>query len=205
MSSRTDTPADLISLLRDEREAEDFKIDGADLSGEDFHGCIIRSSVITSSDFHDVSFWGGAFSDVVFDGCDLSAADLSGCFLSSVTFRSSKLTGIRLPGCRIRKLFIIDSVCRYASFERSSITDSVFSGSVFESASFSEVRATSSRIVSSDLPKVSCRGTTLSGFDLADSIIEGIYLSDDLSELRGASLSFDQALSVIRDRGVLLR
>ena len=57
-------------------------------------------------------------------------------------------------------------------------------------------------ITASKLQRTSFRHTPLSSVSLASSDIEGIILSEDLSELRGARLDIAQALSVIRVLGV---
>lgn len=204
MSSRTGIPADFLEALSSDMEAEGFEIAGASFREESFDGCIIRSSVIRSSDMSGVSFRGGAFTDVIFDGVDLSGADLSECLLSNVSFISSKLTGIHLSRCRIKKLIIEGCVCRYSSFDESAMADSRFSSSDFSSSSFSNMKISSSSILQSELSFSSFIRTGLASLDLSDSIIDGIALSEDLSEIRGAKLSFDQAITLIRGKGAVI-
>lgn len=47
--------------------------------------------------------------------------------------------------------------------------------------------------------------TPLIGIDLSTSEIKGVTLSKELSELRGATLSADQALTLIRQAGIGIR
>ena len=47
--------------------------------------------------------------------------------------------------------------------------------------------------------------TPLIGIDLSTSEIKGVTLSKELSELRGATLSADQALALIRQAGIGIR
>lgn len=205
MSSRTGIPAEILSALSSDMEAEGFELENASFDSRDFSGCIIRSSVILSSDMHGVSFSGGAFTDVVFDGVDLSGADFSGCLLSNVSFISSKLTGMHLSGCRIRKIRMENCICRYSSFDESSMIDSLIISSDFTSSSFSGMKISSSAIGKSDLSSVSFMGTNLAGLSLADSTIDGIALSEDLSEIHGAKLDIDQAVALIRAKGAEIR
>ena len=145
-----------------------------------------------------------AKTDVIFDGVDLSGADFSECLLSNVSFKSSKLTGIHLSRCRIKKLIIEGCVCRYSSFDESAMADSRFSSSDFSSSSFSNMKISSSSILQSELSFSSFIRTGLASLDLSDSIIDGIALSEDLSEIRGAKLSFDQAITLIRGKGAVI-
>lgn len=205
MSSRTGIPAELLSAFSSDMEAEGFKLENASFGSGNFTGCILRSSAIRSSDMSAVSFRGGAFTDVVFDGVDLSGADFSECLLSNVSFISSKLTGIHLSGCRIRRVRMENCICRYSSFDESSMMDSLFISSDFTSSSFSGMKVLASAIEKSVLSSVSFIRTSLIGLSLADSSIDGIALSEDLSEIHGAKLDINQAVALIRGKGADIR
>ena len=103
-----------------------------------------------------------------------------------------------------RNLVIEDCVGLYATFDSSFLKNVSISNSDFSESSFSECRTEGLSIVSSSLVRTSFRGTPLLSVGLDSSDMEGIILSENLKELRGARLDVAQAISIVRTAGAVI-
>ena len=188
-------------MLEEEGEAYDLSLSGLSFSSEDFSGSIITDSLFSSCSFSSSSFRDASLSSVTFDSCDLSSADFSLCSIHRVAFRDCRLTGASFARSRIRELAIAGTSAIYVTFDESSIKKLRITSSDLSDSSFSECRADDAVIRDTLLCRTSFRGTMLSLFVLSGSDIEGIILSENIRELRGACLDVAQGLAVARTLG----
>jgi len=75
----------------------------------------------------------------------------------------------------------------------------------FREASLSEISLRQSRFRECDLSRAEVFRTRLNGMDLRDCILEGLALSETLSELRGATIDEMQAASLVRRLGITVK
>jgi uncharacterized protein YjbI with pentapeptide repeats len=120
---------------------------------------------------------------------------------------------------------IDDCKCNGAAFPDSTFKGTAITNASFVYANLSESLLDGCEIVSTDLSKSflsrltlrrtklrDCKltnaelfRTSLKGMDLSDCEISGITLSDDLSELKGATVSYAQGIDLITMLGVKVK
>ena len=102
----------------------------------------------------------------------------------------------------MKEVQIHNSTFLYAIFDDSLMKNSGIYESKMNESSFCSVSCKDVSIHSTELSGTSFRETMLSSISLKMSEIGGIYISDDLGELRGTKLDVAQALDAVKLLGV---
>ena len=194
----------LSEALEADLDPDGIEDNGSIYAGHDLSGLVVRHAVFRSVSFSGAVLADTAFSDTVFDSCDFSNVDLSSCHLTDVVFSHSRLTGALFRSSRLKKVCMKDCTVLYSSFDSSLFRSFSAASCDFSGSSFSSLQHRDSSLVSSVLCHVSFRGTPLAGLSLLQSQLDGIILSEDLRELRGASVDPAQAMDIMRTLGAVI-
>lgn len=163
--------------------------EGRDLSFYEFHATELERCSLVRANLSKASFY-----DCILTSCDLSNAILSEAFLSRTRLVGCKLEGAQLNGAILRSASLVDCQCRYLNLGEAKLEGSTLRRCDLHEAFLSQVQLRrKSRLDECDLTKADLFRTTLSGIDLSSCNVEGIGLSADRSELRGAIVSIEQA------------
>lgn len=187
----------------EEKDIKGLRITGAALNGNfsriGFTKVIFDHCRLTGSDFSNCDFI-----DVSFESCDLSGCRFREGFFQRVSFHQVKAVGTGFGEAVFKNLTIKESNLSYASFAKSKFERANISAEL-QDASFAECRLKSFEFENSDLTRADFFKTSLKGLDLRSCRIDGIVLSDSLSELRGAVVDIYQAAALALKLGIEIK
>lgn len=187
----------------EEKDIKGLRITGAALNGNfsriGFTKVIFDHCRLSGSDFSNCDFI-----DVSFESCDLSGCRFREGFFQRVSFHQVKAVGTGFGEAVFKNLTIKESNLSYASFAKSKFERANISAEL-QDASFAECRLKSFEFENSDLTRADFFKTSLKGLDLRSCRIDGIVLSDSLSELRGAVVDMYQAAALALKLGIEIK
>lgn len=204
-----ETPEEWTALLEECRQTES---DVADVH--------VRQLVLEGQDYSGLNF-----NRVWFENCRLAGLHLSRCGLREVWWQECDLSGgeIRrshIRGCQFEKgkgvgLLFGDSFLRQTRFtgwngryaqwsscelEQIDWVDSACRESLFSNCPWKDVRFSGTGLQQAQFVK-----TYLKGIDLTTCDLEGLSVSDRLTELQGAVVTFYQAAELAQLLGIVIR
>ena len=159
------------------REIEDSSFIECRMPYGHLPSCILRRLEFRNTDLSNTGMDASHQVDVLYDSC----------LLTGTSFLKSTLKKVTFSGCR----------GLYTVFSNIKADELLFKDSVFEDSDFSHI--TGKKIVFENCTLKSCNfvGTELKSLKLEDTVFDGIYISEDAREARGAVLSLDNALAVL--------
>ena len=117
-------------------------------------------------------------------------------------FDGCKAEGANFAAARLHETALVSASFRYANFT-GGVWERVRAQECrFTQAALSSLRLSRSAFSACDLSGADLFKTPLAGLDLSTCELAGLALSDDCSELRGASVSALQAPEIVRLLGV---
>lgn len=184
-----------------------------------------ENAAFLSCDFSQVSRRRREFFAVKFIGCKFTQADLYRADFCNVEFRECDLSGASLGEARFDRVHFCGCKGLGTSFAEGFFSDICMEQCNFSYANFSESKFRSVLFSESDLSEGAlsdCKGkqlffrrvklwktdlsnTLLKGVDLSDCAAEGMILSQDLHELRGATVSQVHAAYFLRTLGIYVK
>lgn len=165
-------------------EAEDVRFIRCCFSGCNFEKACFYRSRFENCDFSSCIFRDSYWKECIVNdgrgnGANFDHASLHAVEMTGVPMRYANFAGALLDGCRLQKCDLSD-----AGFADVKLRKTVFSQINFQQADFF--------------------GTMLKGMDLSDSQIDGIQLSENARELKGARVNAEQALTFARRLGIII-
>lgn len=168
----------------------------------DFSYKELSSREIEDSSFLECRMQYGNLSSSILRRIELRNTDLTNTSMESshqvdVLYDSCLLTGTSFLKSTLKKVSFFRCRGLYSVFSNVKADELVFEDSVFEDSDFSHLSG--KKIVFRNCTLKSCNfvGTGLKSLKLEGTAFEGIYISDDAREARGAKLSLDNALAVL--------
>lgn len=154
--------------------------------------------------FDACNFAGAVFFDTVFENCDISNCDFSGSYWKGADILTCKAQGSKFCNATWKNSNIKDSKFDYANFtqafwENAVIEDTSFVSAFISEAKFKKLVLERNKFDSTDFFK-----TSLKGIDFTTCELQGILMSEDLREIKGAKLNLFQAAEIARLIGVVI-
>ena len=141
--------------------------------------------------------------DVRLDACDLAEAEWEKPLLSRVELLGCRMVGWRASEGSLRNVLIKGSNAIGAQFWSTSFKQVRFESCVLRDADFQRADLTGVVFDKCDLSNAKLSDAKLAGADLRGSKIEGIRLG--LKEIQGAIVDMDQAITIARLLGVVVK
>lgn len=157
-----------------------------------FHGCL----------FEGVDFTGCTFRDVRFTGCRFIRCTLDRTWLNRVDFADCSAPGLSLLQARLASVSMTSSDLSYANLSETSIDRLRADRTRFTEAALQRARLKRVEFDGCDLTRLDVFGTPLSGIDVSSCDFAVPVLSADFRELRGCTVSPEQALALAELLGV---
>ncbi len=184
--------------MQDDSCIEDMIFENEDITETDISSIEFENVRFVKCDLKKCNFSRSRFYHADFINCNLSLSDFSKTFWKKVTIIESNVVGGKFVESLIKETNIRNSIFDYSNFFNASLDNCLFNESKFAESSFTE-----SKLKKVHLKKVVFTGadffkTSLRGIDLSDCIIDGIKISADLFELKGAKINPEQAMELIR-------
>ena len=159
--------------------------------------------------FRVCRFAGTDFSHSFFDRVRWERCDLSGCRFSECSFRETAFLDCRGDGCSFPQSVFSRVQVEEGSWHCANFTKAVWKTGSFRSCRLNQGILAQMRHRNLTFQKVDLTGvdffqTSLAGVDLSTCEIQGLTLSQDHRELRGAVLALEQAGDVAALLGIQL-
>lgn len=171
-----------------------------DLFGLSMSGCLLEGCKLTQCDFGKADFV-----DVVFQNCDLSGSDFSESSLVRCRFIDCKGVGLRARSARLRHVELEGCNFSYGIFDENDWQNVAVQGCSLEHGAFAGCKLKLVTTRASKWSGINFFQTALKGMDFTTCELEGISISDELWELKGAAVTRDQAGDLARLMGVLIQ
>ncbi|MDR2897868.1 MAG: pentapeptide repeat-containing protein [Spirochaetaceae bacterium] len=183
--------------MDDDSHIENMTFENEDLTEYDISCMEFEKVRFVKCDFKKCTFSRSRFYDAEFINCNISLSDFSKTFWKKVTIHESSAVGIKCVEGIIKEAKITKSILDYANFSNASLENCLFDDCKFTESYFAETK-----IKKLQLKKILFTGTdffktSLKGLDLSDCLIDGIKISADFFELRGAKINAQQAVDLI--------
>lgn len=199
-------PDELIDMARAQEEPlSNWRFSGMSLAGESlrdmrFERCEFSGCRLTGCDLS-----GATFLDVSFKNCDLSGVRADSVYFCRCSWQGVKAMGAVLTDCRLVHMVLTDCNLRSVNLTGASIEQAHFAGTDFTESYFSECRHKYLTVDKDVFVKTSFFKTSLSGLDFTTSRFEGVTVSAEGGELKGAVVSVEQAADLAKVLGVIVR
>lgn len=190
---------------REDMPVEQCCIRGLAAENEDFYKINLEGVVFENCTFLHCNFEKASFIDVRFKTCDFSNSSLDDCYFNRCEFLSVKGVGADFH----------ESLLREVRMEECGFSFANFSGTRWESAALCTCDMQESYLADCVFKKMGWKGlnlkraslfhTPLKGMDLRGNEIEGIILSEEKGELRGAVTDLYQAAELARLLGIVIK
>lgn len=216
MSRVADDMDNLFSEAEDEEEpldallmAEDPEIADRAFTQDELTGSFGHAEFERCT-FRHVSFADTRWVRASFDGCTFASCDFTGAhmatgFLRDCRFTDCRFTGADFHGSYLERISFASCLLGYANLSESKLQQVRFSGCQLQEASLDHLKAKGLRFEDTDLTRAELFGTSLKGCDLSTCTIDGIRISDGFAELKGTSISLEQAPAVLSVLGVRVK
>lgn len=166
--------------------------------------------IISGVSFINCRFWNchlerSEFTDVIFQSCDFSGCIFDDSNFNRVEFFSCKGIGARFTGNRMLNVTIKDCNWDYVNLDNSILKQLLFENVELNSSNLSQCRCKDILWKHVQLTNTSFFKTSLRGMDFTESDINGVVLSDNNEELKGAIVDFYQAAELAKRLGIIIR
>lgn len=173
----------------------DLRADGTLFQDVEFRGCAFDHLDLSNCTFRDVSF----------RGCRLDACDMGRCWLDHCDFVACAAPGLGMAKSRVTDASLEDCQLSYLDLGEATLARVRLSSCSLREAGLHHVRLSRVELEGCDLSRASVFHTPLAGMDLSTCRLDGIALTSDLRDLRGAILSSSQAEVVLGLLGIQVR
>lgn len=205
-------PEALGSHMGEEGLLDLFAEGEAVVSNTAFSGLELAYEDAREATFETVSFRGCVFDGVDFTGCTLRDVRFSGCrfvrcamdrtWLDHVDFRDCSAPGLSLMKARLASVALLESDLSYANLSETSIDRLRVCGSRLVEAALQRSRVKHAAFDGSDLTRLDVFGTPLAGIDVSTCTFAAPVVSGNFHELRGLTVSPEQAIALADLLGV---
>lgn len=195
--------------LYDSMGREDDMIDlhfrGQNLEDEAFYNLYFENVLFDHCTFSKVVLERCSFRNVVFDTCAFPNCDFSHSWFSQCEFKSSQLVGSNFGECKFIDFSIEKSALRYANitsaqFDKCAIVDCDLSDTFFAGCKLKSFETRESQYFRTEFFH-----TSLTDVDFSTCDLEGICVSENAEELKGAIVNVLQAIELSRLLGLTIK
>lgn len=169
-------------------------LDGLSFHGVVLEGCRFISCSLEKADFIDVRFHNCDFSNCAFHESYFSRCDIQGCKGVGADFGNGKWQNVTVADCNFR----------YAGFDRTSMHTVQITDSSLYGANMAGCTLKNLMLQQVDCSSVSFFQTPLKGLDFTTCHLDGIVVSGDFRELRGAIVNPYQAAELAKLMGLVI-
>jgi uncharacterized protein YjbI with pentapeptide repeats len=186
------------TAMEDDSSIENMIFENEELDEADFSSIEFEKVKFINCSFKKCNFSRSRFYHTEFINCNLSLSDFSKTFWKKVMISESNVVGGRFLESLMKETKIIKSILDYANFYHAVIDNCIIENCKCIESSFAETKLKKLTLKEIIFTGTDFFKTSLRGIDLSHCIIDGIKISADLFELKGATLSAEQAIELIR-------
>lgn len=176
------------------RHAAETDFAELEVSGGRFSNCQFFSCDFTGALFVDIAFKGCDFSNSIFDSAAFTRCTFNDCKFAGASFAEALWEQVAAEGCTFA----------YGAFNRCLWKIVRARTCDFSSADMSEMELHSISLADDRFVGTSFFRTKLVGLDFTSCQLEGIAISDAMTEVYGAKLGLYQAAALARRLGIII-
>lgn len=180
-----------------------MQFSGQNLQKVDLRGCDVDQCRFSNYRFIQCRMENFRFGDVVFESCDLSNLQLPDCSFHRVAFRNCKLSGAVFSSSMFRDTAFQHVVAPYTNFLGSNWKNCLWRSCDFTEAFFAESIFASLVLEESRLIRADFSRSKLGCVDYRSCDIRGIHW--ELSQLKGSTVSYEQAVELVEAAGIIVQ
>lgn len=177
---------------------------GLELAYEDAREATFETVAFRSCVFDGVDFTGCTLRDVRFSGCRFVRCSMDRAWLDHVDFRDCSAPGLSLVKARLASVAVLDCDLSYANLSEASIDRLRVVGGRLVEAALQRSRVKRLELDGCDLSRLDVFGTPLAGVDVSTCAFAAPVVSGGFRELRGLTVSPDQAVALAGLLGVIV-
>lgn len=152
--------------------------------------------------FKNCDFYRASFVNVLMENCSFANCRFEGSYWAEVFADDCKLTGCDFTEAVFKKIMWQDVSIQYANFDSAVFRDVFFHKTKVINSELTNCKLQGIKLVEADLSGTNCFKSYFAKTDLTDTLIDGIILSRDFDELKGATISPQQAGGLIKLLGI---
>ena len=205
MERKEEGLAYLEECCRQDVQIEECVLKGVSVSGADFYKLSLKSVLLENCTFLNCNFEKSSFVDVKLLSCDFSNSSLADSYFNRCGFQSVKGVGADFHESLFRDVQMEDCAFSFANLSgsrmetvcmvRCDLQDGYLEECVLKKAVFRGVK----------LGRANLFHTSLRGMDLRGNEIDGLIVSEEKGELKGAVTDLYQAASLARLLGIIIK
>lgn len=195
----------IFEAKKSEERLNGLLFQGVSIEAEDLAHLTVSGDRFMNCRFWNCSFERAEFTDVIFQACDFSGCSFRGGYFNRVIFDSCKAAGTKFTESRMQQIAIRGCNMNYANFDNSVLKKFDIENTELNSSNISQCRCKEFVWKNTGLVNASFFKTPLWGMDFTDCAINGLVLSDDSSELRGAVVDLYQAAELAKRLGITIK
>ena len=189
----------------DECDIEQVKFCGEHIEEEDFSGLNFDTVVFENCTLIGCRLKKADFKNILFKNCQLPGCSFAGSWMSRMQFYNCQLVGTDFSQCSINNTCFTDCAMAMANFtetklEQCSITGCDMTESFFASCKLKKLQLDRNQCMGTEFFK-----TKLKDVDFTTCILEGIKVSTENGELKGAKVNLFQAAELARMLGIVIK
>lgn len=169
---------------------------------EELEDLTCAQTVFEQCNFAGCSLKQCSFTDVIFRLCDFSNCDMTGGYFCRCELYDCKGSGAKFNESGLNQVAFVGGAFRYASFDRCRLDHVTLSHCDWSEAYVTGCFLRNFEPTESDLIRTTFFQTPLRNVNLSESRIDGIILSNEYRELRGAIVNAHQAAMLAQLLGV---
>lgn len=166
---------------------------------------VVSGTKFVNCRFWECSFEKAEFVDVVFQSCDFSGCNMENAYFNRVEFVTCKGVGTKFAGSILKHTFINECNFNYANFDAARIENMKVQNTEMNGSNVTQCKCKAVGWHKAGLANASFFKTSMRGMDFRDSVIDGIVLSDDCRELKGAIVDLYQAAELAKRMGLVVK
>lgn len=195
----------LAALKTPDARVENTSVSSLELEGVSADGTAFENVVFRGCAFDRVNLSGCTFTDVVFSDCRFVGCDMGRSWLNRCDFRSCSAPGLTFLKGRLAGVSMTDSQMGYCDLSEATVDRLVACETSLVEANVYGTRLRRVTLERCDLTRTTVFRSSLAGIDLSTCEIAGIRVSSDFHELRGATVSVEQAAQLVGLLGVKVK
>lgn len=195
-----------LSILCDpnRRTLEAVEFCGLHAAEMSFDELEVSSGRFSNCQFLSCDFTGALFVDIAFAGCDFSNSIFDSAAFTRCTFNDCKFAGASFTEALWGQVAAKDCTFAYSAFNRCLWKTVRARTCDFSSADMTEMELHGISLADDRFVGTSFFRTKLVGLDFTSCQLEGIAISDTMTEVYGAKLGLYQAAALARRLGVII-
>lgn len=190
---------------QEEQDIEQVRFSGEHIEEEDFSGLNFDTVIFENCTLIRCRFKGADFKTALFKNCQLPGCSFTGSWFNSTEFDNCQLVGTDFSQCSISNTFFTDCAMAMANF-----TETKLEQCTIATCDLTEAFFANCKLKKLQMDKNQCIGTEffktkLKDVDFTTCILEGIRVSSENGELKGAKVNFFQAAELAKMLGIVIK